>query len=161
MLSRIRPFAAVALLVCALLSLLFPLTSAWAAGTVTIERIAPVQGNGNRGQFVITIVETSATSSSEITISGVPKCGTITRIRAKLTSGTGTTIRPRVGDAASFAADSYNETLAASGTAATVREPGSGPYCTSTGTLYLRNGVNAGTDNAITTEILIVEGSQG
>lgn len=158
MLSRLRPFAAVVLL-CLVLVGLLP-SAALAAGTVTIERVQPTQGNGNRGQFIVTIVETSGTSSSEIAIPGLPKCGTITRLRSKLTAGTGTTVHNRIGDVAAFTADSYNEVVEASATAAQLVEPGSVPYCTTTGTLYLRNGIDAGTDNTVTTEILIVEGAQ-
>lgn len=131
---------------------------AWAAATVTVTNVDTV---GGRAQVLVTVSETSNRDTSEVTISGVPKCGTIVAYRAALTAGTGTTVHPRLGNSASFVADSSNEILEANATAATINEVGSAPYCTTTGTLYLRSTPNSSaTDHTITTRVLIVGGAQ-
>lgn len=137
--------------------MLWTLVSA-AIAQVTVSPVAQVSG---RTHYLVTVAETGARDTSEVTVSGVPYCGTIVSLRAKLTAGTGTTIHTRAGTAASFVADSYDEIIEATATAAQYVETGSAPYCTSTGTLYLRSAPNnAATDHAITTEIVIVAGAQ-
>lgn len=133
---------------------------AWGAYTIT-GTTAPLTSVGGREQWEVTITETGIRDTSETPIVGVPVCGTITVLRAKLTSGTGTTIRPRIGYAAGFAASGYDEIGVASTTAAQLSEPASAPYCTSTRTLYLRSAPNStATDHAVTTKIVIVSGAQ-
>lgn len=122
---------------------------------------SPIAQVGGRNQYLVSYSETSSRDTTEITITGVPICGTIVAYRASLTAGTGTTIHPRLGTSAGFSADSINEILEATQTAATINEVGSAPYCTASGTLYMRNAPNnAATDHAITTRILIVAGAQ-
>ena len=86
-----------------------------AAGTATVSAIAFV---ADRAHYLVEVTETDQRDTSEVTITGLPRCGTITWYRAKLTAGTGTTIHPRLGTAASFTADSYDEVLEATATAA-------------------------------------------
>lgn len=132
--------------------------AAEAAATVTVSPIATV---ASRSHVLVSVTETGNRDTSEVTISGLPACGTIVWYRAKLTAGTGTTIHPRLGTAASFTADSYDEVLETTATAASLVEAGSTPYCTSTGTLYLRSAPNnAATDHAITTQFVVVAGAQ-
>jgi hypothetical protein len=92
-----------------------------------------------------------------ITVSGVPRCGTITRVRWKV-AGTATTMHPRIGDEAAFTNDSYEQIFEASATSAEQVEVGDAPYCDPSRALYLRPGVNAGSDNTVTIEFLIGEG---
>lgn len=141
-----------------LLLSLFVASSAWAAGTAAITDLGTV---GGRAQLLVTVTETSQRDTSEVTISGLPRCGTIVAYRATLTAGTGTTIHPRLGLSASFTADSADEVLEATGTAAILNEVGSTPYCTASGTLYLRSAPNnTATDHSITTRIVVVSGAQ-
>ena len=122
---------------------------------------SPIAQVGGRNQYLVSYSETGSRDTTEITITGVPTCGTIVAYRAALTAGTGTTIHPRIGMTAGFTADSINEVLEATGTSATINEVGSAPYCTATNTLYLRSAPNnAATDHAITTRIVIVAGAQ-
>lgn len=131
---------------------------ALAAATVTVSPIASVSG---RQQFVVSVAETGNRDTSEVTISGLPVCGTIVQYRATRTAGTGTTIHPRLGLSASFTADGVDEILEASATAATLVEVGSAPYCSPSGTLYLRSAPNSSaTDHTITTTIVVVAGAQ-
>lgn len=142
----------------ALLALLLAALPAWAAATVTVSPIATA---GGRPHYQVVVTETGARDTSEVTLSGLPVCGSIVRLRAKLTAGTGTTVHTRLGYAAAFVADSYDEALEASATASTINEVGSTPYCSASGTLYLRSAPNStATDHAITTTILIVAGAQ-
>lgn len=133
-----------------------------AAAAYTITGVTgPVTSIGGREQWVVTVTETGVRDTSEVTILGVPVCGTIVSVRAKLTAGTGTTVHTRVGTAAAFVADSYDERLEATATAAQYVEVGSAPYCSSARTLYLRSAPNSVvTDHAITTELIIVAGAQ-
>lgn len=122
---------------------------------------SPIAQIGGRNQYLVSYSETGSRDTTEITITGVPTCGTIVSYRAALTAGTGTTIHPRIGISAAFVADSLNEVIEASATAATINEVGSTPYCTATNTLYLRSAPNStATDHAISTRIVIVAGAQ-
>lgn len=156
--SALRPLFVRLLVLAVLLSSLYWPAFALAAATVTVT---PVAMAGYRQQILVTIAETGNRDTSEVTISGVPLCGTIVAYRASRTAGTGTTIHPRLGLSASFTADGIDEILEATATAATINEVGSAPYCTTTGTLYLRSAPNSvATDHSITTRIVIVAGAQ-
>ena len=150
MLARL---ALVAALICGPL-----VEAAEAAATVTVSPIAIVAG---RAHYLVEVVQTAQRDTSEVTVSGLPVCGTVVWLRERLTAGTGTTIHLRIGTAAAFVADSYDEILEATATAAQYVEAGSGPYCTASGTLYLRSGPNStATDHAITTQFVVVAGAQ-
>lgn len=105
----------------------------------------------------VLITMSNVTTSTEITVSGVPRCGTITRIRWKVT-GTATTMHPRIGDEAGFTNGSYEQIFEATATSAEEVEVGDNPYCDPARALFLRPGVNAGSDNEVTIELLIGEG---
>jgi hypothetical protein len=122
---------------------------------------SPIAQIGGRNQYLVSYSESGSRDTTEITITGVPTCGTIVAYRAALTAGTGTTIHPRIGTSAAFVADSINEILEATATSSIINEVGSTPYCTATGTLYMRSAPNSSaTDHAITTRIVIVAGAQ-
>lgn len=111
-----------------------------------------------RRHALLTIDETSARDTTEVACAGVPLCGQVVRVDSALSAGTGTAVRPRVGKSASFVADSIDQILVTDNSAATVSEPGSGPYC-GVSTLYVRTGVNStATDHAITTNIIVLSG---
>lgn len=131
------------------------LVQAAQAQTTAIEHYGPYAEGWSHS---VTVTMSNVTTSTEIEINGAPRCGTITRLRWKLTSGSGTSMNPRVGDVASFVADSYDQVAAAETTAAQAVEVGSNPYCDPNRALFLRPGVNSGSDNTITVELLIGDG---
>lgn len=122
--------------------------------TIAIDTRGPY-ADGYAHKLVITA--TSVTTSTELTINRGPRCGDIIGIGWSLDAGTGTTLRPRIGTEAAFTADGFRQVLYASAAAAEAREVGSAPYCHD-GALYIRPGVNAGSDNEVTIEMLIGEG---
>jgi len=108
----------------------------------------------------ISIVEDEAAAASEFSIPGVPEAGRIVSYRATLISGSGATINPIIGLAASFAASSQNHLATNSTTAAHVNDQTELVYFSSSSSLHIRSTVNAGSDNVVHTEIVILEGCQ-
>ena len=120
------------------------------AASVTVTR--------RGGEILVTISETEAASASEASIDlGVQKFRVHRQI-CQLPSGTGTTVDPILGNATSPSGISVileNDTAAA--TADTSITGGVTGYV-SNGTLYHRSQVDAGTDNSVSTDYLIVVG---
>ena len=120
------------------------------AASVTVTR--------RGGEILVTISETEAASTSEASIDlGVQKFRVHRQI-CQLTSGTGTTVDPILGNATSPSGISVileNDTAAA--TADNSITGGVTGYV-SNGTLYHRSQVDAGTDNSVSTEYHIVVG---
>ena len=120
------------------------------AASVTVTR--------RGGEILVTISETEAASASEASIDlGVQKFRVHRQI-CQLTSGTGTTVDPILGNATSPSGISVlleNDTAAA--TADNSITGGVTGYV-SNGTLYHRSQVDAGTDNSVSTEYHIVVG---
>ena len=120
------------------------------AASVTVTR--------RGGEILVTISETEAASASEASIDlGVQKFRVHRQI-CQLTSGTGTTVDPILGNATNPSGISVileNDTAAA--TADNSITGGVTGYV-SNGTLYHRSQVDAGTDNSVSTEYHIVVG---
>lgn len=129
------------------------------SATVTVEKIQ----RGPRRAWIVRCTETDAAATSEWTIPNsaqLPEFGTITLYKADLTAGTGTTIQPKVGRATGPTAATMDWVGQISAAAAYINDAtplrysglGDGRV------LYIRSTVDAGADNAISTEITIVEG---
>ena len=120
------------------------------AASVTVTR--------RGGEILVTISETEAASTSEASIDlGVQKFRVFRQI-CQLTSGTGTTVDPILGNATNPSGINVireNDTAAA--TADNSITGGVTGYV-SNGTLYHRSQVDAGTDNSVSTEYHIVVG---
>lgn len=58
---------------------------------------------GGRRHYRWTVVETLVSQTTEFVLDGAPPDGTVTLYRAALTTGTGTTLNPRLGRVAGFA----------------------------------------------------------
>ena len=101
--------------------------------------------------------DTDVQAGSEATVDNLPKRGIIKRFTARLTSGTGTTINPSIGRAAGFSPNTQDQVLAAPGAAAHV-DAGPVYYFSNDGTLFVVATPDAGTDNAVSYELLIVAG---
>ena len=125
---------------------------AYAQSAVTIDRA------GEGLDYAVTYTETGVAAASEATIAGVPKFGRIMSVKATLTSGTGTTIAPEIGDTASWTDSTQAEILSGPTAAAHIHETQVVRYYSSTGTLYVRSTPDSATDNAVSVEILIREG---
>jgi hypothetical protein len=125
------------------------------AGTATI---ASKGADGGRNHWAVTIAETEAAAGSEWSVVGLPKRVTIFSYKATLTSGGGTTINPILGSDASFTASTQDHIATNATTAAHINDQTILRCYLPSGTLYGRSTVDADTDNAISTEILIVEG---
>ena len=125
------------------------------AGTATI---ASKGSDGQRGHWAVTIAETEAAAGSEWSVGGLPQRVTIFSYKATITAGTGVTVNPIHGNAAAFTASTQGHIATNATTAIHINDQTVLRCYLPTGTLYGRSTVNAGTDNTIATEILIVEG---
>lgn len=102
--------------------------------------------------------DSEAQTTSEGVVQNLPKRGIIKRLTATLVSGTAATINPVVGRAAGFSPDTQDQVIAAPGAAAHIDLTGPFYYYASEGALYIVGAPNAGTDNVISYEMLIVPG---
>ena len=125
--------------------------------TVSDPTIKVING---RTHYRWTISEVEAASGSEFSIGGAPLVGTIILYRATRTAGTGTTINPIIGRAASFVASTQNHIGTNSSTAAYINDASNLRYNGITaGKIFIRSMPNnAAADHSISTEIEIVEG---
>ena len=109
-------------------------------------------------EIVVSITETSVSSSTEATIAlGVTK-GRILRQTSALTSGSGSTVDPIL---ARTSGGTGINVVGENGTAAaTVANQTNGgvPFYTSSGNLYHKSVPNSGTNNAVAAEYLIAVG---
>lgn len=112
-----------------------------------------------RAYTVYTVVETEARDTSEYTLPDVPFIGTVVLVVSKLTAGTGTTIRPEVGNSPVWVDSSINE-IGRIVTAGAFINEGSGLRFTAPlGELYFRSSPNSVVpDHSITTVIVVLEG---
>ena len=108
-----------------------------------------------------TVAETGAEATSEYTITAIPQVPiTMVFFYAGLTAGTGTTIRPSIQNATG-AVNSKSRNFCYQSASATdaQRDRVATPFPVVGGTFYIRSTPDAGTDNAISTEIIIREGT--
>ena len=132
-----------------------------AQGSVTV---VPGKSAGRRF-WHISFAETSATSTSEWTISAatwssydLPRCGVITHYNAVLVSGTGTTLQPIVRRATAAASTSIDYLGQVTAAAQHVNDA-SGIYFSGVTALFgASTPNNAAADHSITTEMTIFEG---
>lgn len=113
-------------------------------------------------RIVVTETECAATSEWDVApgdCAGVllPVDGTITSYHAVKTAGTAATLQPILSRTTAPATTQIGYIGAQTAAAASVHDNASIPY-RGLGTLYGRSRPDAGADNAITTEITIVEG---
>lgn len=114
----------------------------------------------NKGLWKVTVVETNATSTSEVSLVGLPNVGRVIRQASVKTSGTATTVDPILGvstDPSGVSVVVENGTAGAS----VNNEPNNGQgasYAASDNTLYHRSRPDSGTDNSITTIYYIIGG---
>lgn len=124
------------------------------AGTATVTQTT-ISG---RPVFVVTLSETSVGTSTEWS-ADLAYIGTLTLVslRSQLTSGSGSTITPVLGKAASFAANSVNEIAAVSAGASNHAEAAHVTWQCA-GSIYGRAVPDTGSDNAVSWEIILVGG---
>lgn len=117
------------------------------SATVTVTKV------NSDTDYLVTIEETDAAAASEFEIKGLPYNGRILRYTSVLTSGTGTTVDPIVGYATN--PSGINVILENDAPAATIDvTPDPATYYVAS-TMFVRSKVDAGTDNAISTRILV------
>lgn len=127
------------------------------AATITTTRYTV----SRRRYFLVTIEEEDAAAASEATIPGtdIPAVGTIVSVKATLGAGAGATIDPICGRVTGGGATTNDAVYANGGAAAHIDSAPLSTFVRPSGeSLYWLSGVNAGTDNTISTQILIVEG---
>ena len=114
---------------------------------------------GGRNYIIASFTETDLASSSEWSISGLPSVVTLVSFKVTLTAGSGATLNPKLFKATGASVSTQNHLGTQSSTAAhisdqtvTILPIGTG------GVLYGKNTPNAGTDNAASTELVLVEG---
>jgi hypothetical protein len=131
----------------------------------TVTTFKTTAGNGQTATLY-KIVETSVQASTEYSIVA-PTFGTIVAFKAQLVSGTGATIKPILGTATGFTADTFEEIADTATAAAYINDVTVIPYALgnafvaspqNVGTMTIRSTPNAGTNNAVTTIIVIVHG---
>ena len=131
------------------------------AATVTVTEAATW---GRRRNYVLTIAETGAGASSEVSVVlsdyGLPNTGRVMAQIAILSAGTGTTIDPVLGEQTDPAAGAWRVENDAA--AALVHNTSRGVCYTGIPTFYHRSAPNnAATDHTITTRYYIRAGWDG
>lgn len=117
------------------------------SATVTVTKVS------SDTEFLVTVEETDAAATSEFEIEGLPYGGRILRYTSVLTSGTGTTIDPIVGFATN---PSGINVILENGTPDATIDVTPDPATYYVGKkFFVRSKVDAGTNNSISTRILI------
>jgi hypothetical protein len=118
-----------------------------------VTSAVPLEG---RARYRVVITETEGAATSEWSVTGLPSEGTITSYDAVKT-GTAATLQPILSDTTAPATTQVGYIGAQAAAAASVHDRTNVRY-QGLATLYGRSRPDAGADNAITTEITIVEG---
>ncbi len=112
---------------------------------------------GEHRYLVVEISETEAAAASEFSFQCPFDVATLVKYQATLTAGTGATINPKLGKVTAWTASTQNDIGTNATTAAHINDESQvtwrGP-----GAVFVRSQVNAGTDNSISTLIIIAEG---
>lgn len=124
--------------------------------TVTTTVISGVK------HWIVDVTETEAESTSEYHLEArlLPRLGRVVNIKATKTAGTGATFAPKIGLATNWSANTQDDVYAHAGHASHIHvapTAPSGHFRQSDG-LYVRSSPASGADNAITTQLIIVEG---
>ncbi len=113
-----------------------------------------VISNLGKGRLSVTITETEAAATSEAVITGIPITASLLKQVCVLTSGTGATVDPILGATTNpSGAAIIVENSDAAAVINNLASPAI-PFATTTGTIYHRSKVNAGTDNSIISRYL-------
>lgn len=134
------------------------------AATVVIEPVGSARG---RGQFAVTVTETECEATSEWSTTNatnaagqrvsLPKTFRIVGQKVTKTAGTATTVAPVLARATGVTAVGVNS-ISIQAAAAAIDDASQYRAYLPSQVLYGRSTPNAGTDNSITTQLLIVEG---
>jgi hypothetical protein len=114
-----------------------------------------------RAHTQVRVDETSATTTSDVELVGVPIRGTIVSFRATLTAGSGATINPGLGLATGWTDSTQEDIGRNTSTAAHVSDQTRLRFDTAAdtpGSIWLQWAVDAGADNTVFAEILILDG---
>ena len=118
----------------------------------------PVVSRGPSGEYLITYTETEVAAASQASVSGVPPIGRIVSFKATKTSGSAATIAPELGSSSGWTDSTQDELVSGPSAAAHIHETQVVPYSAPTGIIYIRATPASATDNAVATEICILEG---
>ena len=118
----------------------------------------PTLYRGPNGEYLITYTETEVAAASEASVSGVPPIGRIVSFKATKTAGSAATIAPEAGNSSGYSDSSQAEIFSGPTAAAHIHETQVIPYSAPTGIIYIRATPASATDNAVATEIMILEG---
>lgn len=106
----------------------------------------------------IAFTETENAAASTAVVNVEWTHGTIRSIHQDKTAGTAATLHTVIGRTSTWVVDDLDHVLTATATADPIYEQGRTHFYTPTSKLYIRTGVNAGADNAVSTEILVCAG---
>ena len=132
---------------------------AYAQSALTVASYTIAGRRYHRIAWTETGVTTATDGTADAEITGMPAFGSILSVKATLTSGSGATINPRLGVTDGFTVSTQNHIGTAATTAAHVNEQGQTYFYTSTSSIFWRSLPNAGTDNAVSVELIIAEGA--
>lgn len=123
--------------------------------TRTVETIS------GRRHYRIKISETAIDGTSEWSVDNLPEVATMVDYKATLLSGTASTIQPALGAAAAWVANTQDDIAVQQAAAAHVNDQTRVRMIIPTGnSLYGRTTPDAGADNNVDTEFVIIEGHQ-
>lgn len=154
---RRSPSSPFHLLGVALALLLVPL-DAWAAYAQSAVVYTSLVVDGKKCT-VAAYTETENAAASTAVISIDFTHGTVRSIHQDRTAGAAATLNPSIGRLSTWTVGDMNHVLTATSTADPIYEQGATHFYASLGKLYVRSGVNAGSDNSISTEIIICAGA--
>lgn len=131
-----------------------------AEAAYTQSSVTPVQTTlAGRPCAVLSYTETEVGAASEAVVNVPWLVGTIHSVRQDKTAGSGATLNTKIGRTASFTAGTADWILTATATADPIAEQGAAYYYSATGRLYVRASPNAGSDNSVTTELIVCAGA--
>jgi hypothetical protein len=116
--------------------------------------------NDLRRYYVYLVTETGALDTSTYELTSTPSVGAFIQVTAQLTAGTGTTVQPEFGAITGWTDASINEFARVTTAAAFVNQSNVGNFATRGSSVWVRSSPNnAAGDHAITSRIVILEGS--
>lgn len=114
---------------------------------------------GGRRCVVIAYTETEVAGASEAVVNLDFRQGVIVSVKQTKTAGTATTLNPKIGRAAAFTVSTQDHIATATATASHIHEQGETHFYSATSKLYVRASPDAGTDNSVSTELIVCEGA--
>lgn len=117
-----------------------------------------------RRHFFVTITETEAGTASEWSLSELPRLGTVVHWESHITAGSGSTLQPKLGKETAWTVDTVDHVYTQADARSLILSDAAIRYdlsgATDPQTLYGVSGVDSGSDNSITTKLIIVEGHE-